>query len=187
MTHTGRVIGQRSPGWVVLLAVAVLLAGGTLVAQPEQRLPEPAPDQTPDEIERLFDAFVLVQAQEALGLSDDQFIQFAPRLIRLQEVRRNQRNRRQRLLRGLQQLLNREPAAPDAEIERRLEELTQYPIRAARLEHTAHVAIDEMLDVRQRVQFRLFELRMERRKLELVRQAGGARPNRPQERRQRRN
>jgi len=57
----------------------------------------------------------------------------------------------------------------------------------ARLEHTAHVAIDEMLDVRQRVQFRLFELRMERRKIELVRQAGWARPNRPQERRQRRN
>ena len=102
-------------------------------------------------------------------------------------MRRNQRNRRQRLLHGLQQLLSRVPVATDADIERRLAELTQHPRWAARSERSAHVAIDEMLDMRQWVQFWLFELRMERRKIQLVRQAGGAHPNRPQERRQRRN
>ena len=170
---------------MLVLTVAVLLASGTLLAQPARRFPQPGADQTPDEIERLFDAFVLVQAQRALDLTDDQFVQFAPRLIRLQEVRRNQQTRAQRLLRSVQELSNRQPPVEDAQLERQLEQLSQHPSRTARLVRAAHEALDELLDVRQRAQFRLFEQRMERRKLQLVMQARRARPAQPPQRRQR--
>ncbi len=119
-----------------------------------RRRPNPGPDLEPAEIERLFDAFVLVQAQDSLALTDEQFAPFVASLRRLQKARRERQARRQRLLRSLQRLVS-----------------------TAEILHSAYASLDGVLDLRQRARFRLFEQRMERRKLDLVARAhrGGTR------------
>ena len=43
---------------------------------------------TPAEIQRMFDSYALMQAQEQLQISEDQFPQFLTRFKALQDVRR---------------------------------------------------------------------------------------------------
>ena len=176
--------GSEATAWLATLTASVLLTSGTLLAQPGQRVPGLGPDLAPAEIQRLFDAFVLVQAQEALELSEDQFAQFVSRLKRLQESRRTNQREEQRLLRVVQRLATR-PDVTDTQIETRLQELEDHRLHAAAAERAAYAEIDDVLEVRQRVRFRFFEQRMERRKLELVMRAGRARPSQPPQRRQR--
>ena len=176
--------GSEATAWLATLTASVLLTSGTLLAQPGQRVPGLGPDLAPAEIQRLFDAFVLVQAQEALELSEDQFAQFVSRLKRLQESRRtNQRGRATAPACG--------PATGDTAGRHRHADRDPSPgtgrpsaARAA-AERAAYAEIDDVLEVRQRVRFRFFEQRMERRKLELVMRAGRARPSQPPQRRQR--
>ena len=45
---------------------------------------------TPGEIQKLFDAYLVMEAQQALELSDQQYPQFLTRLRTLQDTRRAQ-------------------------------------------------------------------------------------------------
>ncbi len=83
----------RSTAPIVVVAVTLLLVGGSAGAQ---RAPQVGPDLSPAEVQQLFDAFVLVQAQEALSLTDAQFAPFVSSLKRLQEVRRRNQQQEQR-------------------------------------------------------------------------------------------
>src|SRR5687768_14050745 len=47
------------------------------------------PGSSPAELQRMFDAYALVQAQEQLGISDEQYPRFVARFKALQDVRRN--------------------------------------------------------------------------------------------------
>ena len=58
------------------------------------------PPFAPGEVQKLLDGYAVIQAQEFLGLSDEQFGQFLPRLRALQEVRRRNEQERVRLLRS---------------------------------------------------------------------------------------
>ena len=57
------------------------------------------------QLQQHLDAFALIQAEQQLKLSTEQYSAFAPKLIRLQTVRRRMMQSRRRLLNELNQLL----------------------------------------------------------------------------------
>jgi hypothetical protein len=157
-----------------LACIIVLLAAGALMpglagAQPPTRGDNlDQANIAPAEIQRLFDAYALVQAQDALKLGDDQYPTFLARYKGLQEVRRRAQNERTRMIRDLVRL-----AAPDAKSDEGplrdgLKALQDLDARAAADIRKAYEGIDQVLDLRQQVRFRVFEEQMERRKFELV-------------------
>ena len=138
--------------------------------------PEDAPGVTPAEIQRMFDAYALLQAQEQLKIGDDQFTKFLTRFKDLQQVRRQTLNERGRIINMLRRMLNQGGASED-DLKARLNELQELDTRAAADIKKAYDAINQVLDVQQQAKFRVFEELMERRKLELVMRARQA--NRP--------
>jgi hypothetical protein len=131
---------------------------------------------TPAEVQRMFDAYALMQAQEQLSIGDDQFSAFLTRFKALQDVRRRTLTERARVVNEMRRLLN-QGQAEDAQLRERLRLLQDITTRGADDEKKAYEAIDQVLDLRQQARFRVFEEVMERRKLELVARARQA--NRP--------
>jgi hypothetical protein len=171
-----------------LIGVLMLAVSGVAHAQPGvQGAPPPAVGDTaitPFELQRLFDSWALLQAQEFLKIGDDQFAKFLPRFKALQDARRQGLQQRTRVLNQLRKALN--DGEPDEQIKTSLKLLQEIDDRAAADTRKAYDAVDQVLDVRQQAKFRVFEEQMDRRKLELVtraRQANRANnPNRQQSR-----
>ena len=163
----------------VVLGLAIV-CGATSAwgAQQRDALPGLGGDLTPAEVQQLFDAFELVRAQEMLDLRDEQYSQFVVKLKGLQDARRRSQQQRMRMLRELQQLANQD-SADDAELEKRLDALKTLDREAAERRALAYDRIDEVLDLRQQVRFRMFEQAMERRRLELLMRARRPQPRRP--------
>lgn len=122
----------------------------------------------PGEIQRLFDAYTAVQAQEALGLDDVEFGRFLPRLKALQNTRRRVEVERQRRTNELARLLGPAQRVDDAQLRERLKALADLDAKADEDVRAARAAVEQVLDVRRQARFRVFELQMERRKFELV-------------------
>lgn len=130
------------------------------------------PGVTPAEIQRMFDAYALVQAQDQLQLADDQYPRFLARYKMLQDVRRKALDEHTRAIAELRRMLA--PAArpaDEAEIKGRLQILAGLEARAVADVGKAREGVDEVLDTKQQALFRVFEEQMERRKLELVTRA----------------
>lgn len=137
---------------------------------------------TPGEIQRLFDAYLVMEAQQALALTDQQYPQFLTRLRTLQDTRRRTQQERNQLMGQLQRLTN--PRTPnrgdESQIKERLTALQDLDTRSAAEMRKAYNALDEVLDVQQQARFRLFEEQIERRKIELLMRARQQnRPNQP--------
>jgi hypothetical protein len=161
---------------VAAVAAALLLPATTWAAQQQAPAAPAAPAAQPEisagEIQRLYDAYALVQAQEALQLSDDQYVKFVTRLKALQETRRRHQQARNQILLDLRRLTNPQAPPPDEPAVRdRLAALRAEDERSAQDLRKASDAVDEILDIRQQARFRLFEERMEQRKLELLMRA----------------
>lgn len=169
---------------VLAVLSTMLVASSLAFGQPSPPVANLAPNLAPAEIQRLFDAFVLVQAQESLTLTDDQFGPFVSRLKRLQDVRRRNEQGARRLLRAAQRLAS-QPNASDELLQGELDTLDDHQQAAGESERAASAELDQILTPNQRVRFRVFEQRMERRKLELVMRAGRTRPAPAPQRRQR--
>src|SRR5262245_34597335 len=139
---------------------------------------------TPAEVQRMFDAYALMQAQEQLKIADEQFTQFLTRYKALQDVRRRALQERARIVAELRRMVT--SAQPDeTQLRDRMKALQDVEARSAADEKRAYDAIDQVLDVRQQAKFRVFEELMERRKLELVTRARQAnRQNRLQQQQQ---
>jgi len=131
---------------------------------------------TPGEIQRMFDAYAWMQAQEQLKIGDEQFTRFLTRFKALQDVRRQTLQERARIIQNLRRLVNA-PQPDEAQIKDRMNALQEVETRSAADMKKAYEAIDQVLDIRQQAKFRVFEETMERRKLELVMRARQA--NRP--------
>jgi hypothetical protein len=170
------------------LLAGVLATGASaqeFVGQPQAPGRQPLPgldnsDMTPGEIQKLFDAYLVMEAQQALALTDEQYPQFLVRLRTLQETRRRNQQERGRLMGELQRLTNpRQPVArsDDSLIKERLATLQEVESRTAAEMRKAYTALDEILDIRQQARFRLFEEQIERRKIDLLMRA--RQPNRP--------
>lgn len=155
----------------VLMTVAMTAAAGFAHAQPPPLSGQDEPPAaSPMEIQRMFDAYALMQAQDQLKLADDQFAQFMPRFKALQEVRQRLRAERGRAVRELFRL-SRTNDADESVLRERLKTLQDIDARSALELKKAFDAVDQVLDIRQQVRFRLFEETMERRKIELITRA----------------
>jgi hypothetical protein len=164
------------------LAPAVLAGQG--VPGPPPAGP-PADDLSPAQVHQLFDAMLVMQAQNALSLNDQQYAQFLSRVRVLQETRRRHQQERGRAIGELQRLTNprNEQTAPEADIKSRLNTLQELEARSAAELRRAYVGIDEVLTPLQQARFRVLEEQIERRKLELVARARLNQQNRPPARR----
>jgi len=121
------------------------------------------------ELQRLFDAYTVMQAQEALQLDDVQFGQFLPKLKALQDTRRRNEQARVRLVGELARMTAPTATAGDeAVVRERLRALQELESRSAAELRRAYDTIDQQLDVRRQARFRVFEQNMERRKLQLM-------------------
>jgi hypothetical protein len=161
---------------VVGLSVAPALAQGRGAPSPDA-IPERVPRA---EVLRLFDAFAVVQAQEALGLDNARYGTFVSAYKSLLETRRRQREQRIRLVNELGRLA--QAGSPDEGVLRdRLKALQDHDARAASEAAQALEGVDQALTVEQRARFRVFEERMEQRKLELLARARAVRERRGQQ------
>jgi hypothetical protein len=165
--------GRRVAAGIVVLAAALGVAVATPVAaQPRRGLPPAAADAaqdpapSPGEVNRLFDAYVVMQAQEQLGLDDAHFGPFVTRLRALQEVRRRHVRDRAAAVQELRRLLQGPGNEPL--LRERLDALARLDAAAQADSAKAMAAVDELLDVRQRARYRVLEQQLEIRKLELV-------------------
>ena len=120
------------------------------------------------ELQRLFDAYQIMQAQEALQLDDVRFGQFLPRLRQLQATRRRNEQARQALVTELARLTSRPATADEAILRQRLQALQDLEGRAVVEVRRAYDGVDQLLDIRRQARFRVFEQNMERRKFQLM-------------------
>src|SRR5436190_11232386 len=109
------------------LVCGALVTSGAAVAAQGGRLGRPAPP--PDEatvsraeIQRMFDSYALMQAQEQLKISDERFPQCLTRFKALQDVRRRGLVERVRIVQDLRRLVN-DPQTDEAQIKDRLKSL----------------------------------------------------------------
>ena len=116
----------------------------------------------------MLDAYTVMQAQTALQLTDAQFGPFVTRVKKLQENRRRNTVIRNRLLQELRTLTAPNAAADENALRDKLRALKEHNDQAAATLRRDSDAVDEVLDVRQQVRFRLLEERLERQKLDLL-------------------
>lgn len=164
-------------GILVWLVVSI---ASSVSGQPPGRQPSPPATPTdgmsPLQVHQLFDAMLVMQAQDALALSEQQYAAFVSRAKALQDARRQNQQERARLIGELQRLTNPRNPKPvdDAELTQRLRALQELESRQAADLRRAYDGIDEVLNPLQQARFRVLEEQIERRKLELV---GRARQN----------
>ncbi len=124
------------------------------------------------EIERQFDRFEMLEAQKALGLDEEAFRGVGERLARIQMLRRRHQSQRRAILRDLRTALDSGAVETnEAGITTMLAELGGLGVRQAQEMRRAQQALDAVLTLRQRAEFRLFQERFERMKLDLVARA----------------
>ncbi len=133
---------------------------------------EPVPERLPPgEVLRLFDAYAVVQAQEALGLESAQYGAFVTSYKTVLETRRRHREERSRLTAELARLVRRDRPGDEGRIRDRLRALKEQEARAASENAQALDALEQPLSLVQRARFLVFEEQMERRKIELLTRA----------------
>ena len=160
---------------VVLLSAGVSLSEPAApIHQAAKTAPEARPNREPGELSPadvggMFDAYALVQAQNALQLNDSQYATFVGRLKTLQETRRKNQRARNQIVQELRKLTGPQAATVDeAAVRDRLKALRELDERSAADLRRAYDSLDEVLDVRQQARFRIFEETVERRKMDLL-------------------
>ena len=192
---------QHRPGAVIvgLLAAAWVCAAAAAAAQSPQTPPAESTRVRPEarqgqgraaaaqqadrldiaELQRLFDAYTVMQAQEALQLDDAQFGQFLPKLRALQATRRRNEQTRAQLVGELGRLTAPAATFDETALRDRLRALQELETRSAFELRRAYDTIDAQLDLRRQARFRVFEQNMERRKLQLMLRARRGAPGGP--------
>ena len=158
------------------IAVVLLLAAPAARAQQQEagrqgRAGRGQGGVTPAEIQRLFEAYESMQAQDALHLTDAQYPQFLPRMKTLQEARRRGTTDRGRIVANLSRLTAADPPVDDAQIRAELKALDDVEARTRDEVRQAMDALNQVLDLHQQARFRVLEEQMERRKVELLMRA----------------
>ena len=182
---------------IVLIGVAALAAPTLSSAQPASGQPAGQPGAgpagqgqgpgippgtpetiSPGEFNRMFEAYALLQAQNQLKLTDEQYADFIVRLRGLQNARRRHQQSRQRLIQDLRRLTNPQNANTDEQaIRTTLDALAREDAFSQDEITKALAQVDDVLDVRQRARFRLLEEQLERWKLDLLSRVRRPGPN----------
>jgi hypothetical protein len=155
------------------LVAACVVGSGVVFAQGQGRPNAPqrplaSERATPAEIQQLFDAMVVMRAEQTLKLGEEQYAQFLTRLKALQDVRRRAERERMRVLQELRKMVQAADAALDDRIVERLNALNEADVRAASDVRKAMEELDAVLEPRQRAMFRFLEEQIERQKVELL-------------------
>jgi hypothetical protein len=159
----------RAVAIVVAMAFTAPAAAAVQEQEPQRgRANRAAPALTNAELITMLDAYAIVQAQNALQLSDEQYGQFVARLKRLQETRRRNTIARTRMVQELRRLTAPASATDEATLRDRVKALRDFDDQAAQAMRREHDALDEVLDARQQARFRVFEERIEQQKLDLL-------------------
>jgi hypothetical protein len=156
-----------------LLCVVPADASGQVRAGAQARRAQPAQPGAPAtarEVERLFDAYVVMQAQDVLRLTESQVGPFLSSLRDLQQGRRRHLVERRQMLATLKRLLAAR-RVDEGRIRDALGQLRERDQQAEEALTRAYAAIDQVLDVVQRARFRVLEDEVERRKIELLMRA----------------
>ncbi len=157
--------GFRRRAIAALMVAALVGVSGVARAQ---RVPARAAQATsPAELQRMFDAYALIQAQDQLKIDDSHYAQFLTRFKALQDVRQRAVVERAQIIQDLRRLTAAD-AVDEAQVKQQLQDLDALDARTADAVRDAYARIDEVLDVRQRARFRIFEEEMERRKVDLL-------------------
>ena len=122
------------------------------------------------ELERWFDSYVLLQAQDTLKLTDAQFARALPPLKALQAGRRKNLQARRQTINAMGALLKATPV-DEAALQERLKSLRDLDVKSSDEIRRAYEALDAVLDTTQQARFRLFEEQVERRKIDLLTRA----------------
>lgn len=170
-----------------VLALGIICATPTVAAQARRVPPAGAAGAgeaavSPAEIQRMLDGYMLIQAQDVLQLTDEQFSKFMARVRTWQETRRRTQGERLRMVQDLRRMLNgRGGPIDEATIKERLKALDELETRANGEIQRQRNTIDEVLNPIQQARFRVFEETMEQRKIELLMRArqGRGRQNLP--------
>jgi hypothetical protein len=166
--RSGRSIRGAIAGTVL---AGLCLAAPALAQGPRQPArPGAARGATPAELQRMFDAYALIQAQDQLGIDDDHYAPFLTRFKALQDLRQRAQAERGRRLVELRRLANAD-SVDEPQVTERLAQLDALDERTADAVRDAYAKIDEVLSVRQRARFRIFEEQMERQKIDLLMRA----------------
>jgi hypothetical protein len=152
-----------------LVALLLMVAPGFARAQRQPALPGGDLTVGPAELQKLFDSYALVQAQQFLAIPDEQYTKFLARFIALQTARRQALQQHTRGLNQLRKALN--DGSADDQISSAMKQLQEIDERGVSEARKALEGVDQVLDLRQQARFRVFEEQMERRKLELVTRA----------------
>ena len=139
---------------------------------------------SPAELQRLFDAYVLMQAQDDLSLDDEQYPSFLPRAC-FQDAPPPAQTERARIVQELRARAERARTRRGSRTGSRRSTICSG--RPATSSSRAGDSLDEVLKPLQQARFRIFEEMMEQRKVDLLMRARqGARgaepprrPNRP--------
>lgn len=154
-------------GWRVaaLLLFALAVVPAAAAAQQDDAL-------SPAEVSKLFEAYAVVQAQQMLGLDDAQYGRFVPRYRTLIDARRRLLVEHGRIVQELNRLTRADVASvEEGRVLELIRQLSDSDVRGVGEVQKAIAGVDEVLTVRQRARFRVFEEQMERRKVELLTRA----------------
>jgi hypothetical protein len=168
---------------IALMAGGLSIAAATTVGAQNAQVPQPrvprraAAAQAPGqysvvEVQQMFDAYALMQAEQVLKLDEMQYPSFLAKLRTLQQQRRRHLQARHQIVQALAKL-----TAPQSEhvdegpVRDRLKALADLDARAVIEMRAAYDAIDQILSVRQQARFRVLEEQLERRKFDLLARA----------------
>ena len=161
--------------WVLwVLALSVACATPMVAAQGRRVPPAGAAGAgeaavSPAEIQRMLDGYMLIQAQDVLQLTDDQFPKFMARVRTWQETRRRTQGERLRMVQELRRMINgRGGPVDEGTVKERLKALDELEARANGEIQQQRDTIDQVLNPIQQARFRVFEETMEQRKIELL-------------------
>jgi Spy/CpxP family protein refolding chaperone len=169
-------VNLKKSVWVSCIVLAACLSAAAASAQqdPQRRGGRAgaggAPAVTPVELERWFDSYVLIQAQDALKVTDAQFPRFLQRLKALQAARRQNAVARRQILNTIGRLVSAAPV-DEPGLREQLKALRDLDAKAAEEIRRAYDSLDEVLDPVQQARFRVFEAAVERRKIDLLMRA----------------
>ena len=130
-------------------------------------------------VDGMIGAYVISKLQDSLDLSDEQFAEMVVAQKNLQTVRHEYRRERSGLLREMRQVLRRDDASDD-DLKSLLDNLDSIALAFRENEKLRYDQIDDILNVRQRLRYRVLESELHRRLEEMMRQT---RRNVPERRR----
>ena len=122
------------------------------------------------DVQAMFEAMALLDAEKQIPLAADQYPAFAVRLKRLQQARGVHQRNHNRALNELRRLTNPPAGAKidDAAVEAKFKELVTIDADGRVAIDQATDAIDQILSPTQRARFRILEDSIERKKLDFL-------------------